>query len=384
MSDTLISTVATVNAGSPNPEIPCHSLQRLIRYVDGMESFVSVGQNVLLLVNLRFLESITYLCLVSGIAAMVRDAGGTVMIGDSPWLTDESPSRYWRASGLSNLASCRHWTLVDFEAEPMITVALRSHAYYVPEIVLRADVIINVAPVMRHRRCRLAGGLFNIFGVLPGFKAAQLPRGYTSTGVFCEVAADLLSVVAPALTVLDASPVSRHTHVVADCRRRLLISTDTVAADAVAAHSLGLQPDEVPAVRIASEAGLGIGWLDGIEQVGDSLYPLRLDNLQRFQADRSLRLPEIADGLAESMLWCRPRVDSSKCQRCHHCVDLCPTGALDVEPGTGHVRHNASLCVACYRCRESCPEEAVSIQRSWLLNRLGGPDRGWGAGSASS
>ena len=51
----------------------------------------------------------------------------------------------------------------------------------------------------------------------------------------------------------------------------LLASSDPLALDAVAARLMGTAPLTVPYIRLAHEAGFGMGDLDGIECVGDDL-----------------------------------------------------------------------------------------------------------------
>jgi uncharacterized protein (DUF362 family) len=218
MEDTLLPTVAVVSAGPPDPEVPCQAVNRLAGYLGGMEAFVKPGQEALLLVNLRQLNVISYLCLVAGIAGLVQRAGGTVAIGDSPWLTTETVDSHWRSTGLLQLAEHRGWRLLDFQRESLQAVAVRARVYHVPRVVLTAPAVINIAPVMRHRSCTLAGGIFNLLGVIPGYKPGQYPEQRDDGEMIGDVATDLLSFIQPSVTVLDASPISRHTHVASDCR----------------------------------------------------------------------------------------------------------------------------------------------------------------------
>jgi hypothetical protein len=55
---------------------------------------------------------------------------------------------------------------------------------------------------------------------------------------------------------------------------------DPVAVDAVACAQMGIAPDEVPLLRMMTEAGLGIHQLDRIEIVGKPLRPRRFERVQ--------------------------------------------------------------------------------------------------------
>lgn len=370
MEDTLLPTVAVVNAEPPDFEIPCHAVYRLMDYLGGIEQFIVPDSEVVLLVNLRHLHAVSYLCLVSGIAGLVQAAGATVAIGDSPWLTTERVDTYWRSTGANRLASHRGWRLLEFEHDRLQSVAVRSHVYYVPEVVLKASAVINIAPVMRHRICGLAGGMFNLLGMLPGYKRGQFPGRRFDVDTACEVCTDLLSIVQPDLTVLDASPVSRHTQEEFDCRRRLLASTDAVAVDCMAAASLGLDPGSVASIRLAAEAGLGIGWPEGVEQLGDASYPLRPSNLAWIEGDCRLKRPAWLRRLYQSVSSFRVQVNPEVCRPCDECTTGCPTGALRLDQTMGLLTHVPAACITCFQCLSHCSRGALSVQPSWLTSRL--------------
>jgi len=52
-----------------------------------------------------------------------------------------------------------------------------------------------------------------------------------------------------------------------------------------------------------------------------------------------------------------PRV----CVQCaeHPCVEVCPVGALSVEPSTGAIQLAEERCVGCRRCVDACPYGGV-------------------------
>lgn len=50
------------------------------------------------------------------------------------------------------------------------------------------------------------------------------------------------------------------------------------------------------------------------------------------------------------------------CRHCEYplCMQVCPTGALSKESGTGIVAHNTELCIGCGMCQVSCPFGIIS------------------------
>lgn len=51
------------------------------------------------------------------------------------------------------------------------------------------------------------------------------------------------------------------------------------------------------------------------------------------------------------------KVDSSKCDGCAKCVDVCPVDAIKIEKGKAVVMEQ---CVDCETCLSVCPSAALS------------------------
>ena len=125
------------------------------------------------------------------------------------------------------------------------------------ELVLGADVFINVPVLKSHGGARLSVAMKNLMGVV-------WDRGEWHSNDLHQCIADFATYRKPDLNVVDAWNVMlRHgprgvsTADVVNMRSQLL-STDLVTADAAAARLFGLkQPEEVGYIRIAGEMGAG-------------------------------------------------------------------------------------------------------------------------------
>lgn len=124
------------------------------------------------------------------------------------------------------------------------------------ELVLGADVLINVPVLKSHGGATLTVAMKNLMGVV-------WDRGEWHSNDLHQCIADFASYRQPDLNVVDAYNVlMRHgprgvsTADVANMRA-LLLSTDLVTADAAAAKLFGLEPDAVGYIRIAHEMGVG-------------------------------------------------------------------------------------------------------------------------------
>ena len=85
--------------------------------------------------------------------------------------------------------------------------------------------------------------------------------------------ADLYRVRKADLTIIDGiiGMEGQGPHAGTPVEMNLIVSgVDTVAVDAVASYTMGFDPVEIPAVRIAANEGLGVADLDAIEVVGEN------------------------------------------------------------------------------------------------------------------
>jgi len=124
------------------------------------------------------------------------------------------------------------------------------------ELVLQADVFINVPVLKSHGGARLTVAMKNLMGVV-------WDRGEWHANDLHQCIADFATPRKPDLNVVYAYNVLlRHGPrgvSAADVAnlRSLLLSTDPVTADAAAAKLFGLEPDAVDYIRIAGEMGVG-------------------------------------------------------------------------------------------------------------------------------
>ncbi len=163
----------------------------------------------------------------SGIEQAVRDAGGTLVSGES--------ERYYQPVkvGGQRLAEAREH-----------------------ELILESDVFINVPVLKDHGGATLTVAMKNLMGII-------WDRRYWHRNDLHQCIADFAAYRRPDLNVVDAYRVLAHNGPrgvsVRDVTemRSLLISRDMVTADAAAARLLGLNPDQVGYIRLAAAQGVG-------------------------------------------------------------------------------------------------------------------------------
>jgi len=164
----------------------------------------------------------------SGIEKAVKDAGGKLVPGNSEGNYQE----------------------VEIKGGKKLTKAK------VHELILSSDVFLNVPVLKSHSGTQLTISMKNHMGIV-------WDRGYWHRNDLHQCIADFASFRKPDLNIVDAYRVmmKRGPRGVSEedveIKKSLIISRDIVAADAAAAKVFGLEPANIPYIRIADQARLG-------------------------------------------------------------------------------------------------------------------------------
>jgi uncharacterized protein (DUF362 family) len=133
----------------------------------------------------------------------------------------------------------------------------------VHELLLGADVFINVPILKHHSSSMLTIGMKNLMGVV-------WDRGYWHRSDLHQCIADFASYRKPALTVVDAYNVMNQNGPrgvsVGDVisMKAQIVTTDIVAADAAAAKLFGVEPSDIRHIQLAAQMNLGRIDLDAL------------------------------------------------------------------------------------------------------------------------
>jgi uncharacterized protein (DUF362 family)/Pyruvate/2-oxoacid:ferredoxin oxidoreductase delta subunit len=360
-----------------DPAEVSHKIDMLLDHLGGLDKYIKPGMNVLLKPNFLSAKAperavTTHPEIVAAVARKVRSLGASVRVGDSPGGAKRGVRRVWENTGMLAMAEREGLELVNFEASGVVQFRLDGRIYNLARPAVEADFIINLPKLKTHVLTLMTGAIKNMFGLVPGFRKGNYHKQYPKPKDFAQVVVDILSLKPPGLTIMDAvlsmegdgpsSGTPRWTNL-------LLGSSDPVAVDAVAAEIIGLNPGKVPTTVIASESGLGIGWPEAVEIVGEKLADVKISDF-KLTSNRMLELiPGFLVRMIDPLIWVRPAIREESCTQCHTCVNSCPTGAL-TNTNKSVPRFNYDLCINCWCCHELCPDKAVYVNQSWLAKKF--------------
>jgi len=370
-------TVAIERCHGYEPATVSEQIHRLLAHFGGLETFVRPGMTVLLKPNFLSAKEPKYAVtthpeIVAAVGKEVRALGARVRIGDSPGGAKRGIRNVWKSTGMLEMAERENFELVPFESSGVVRYQIEDREYFLARPAAEADLIINLPKLKTHVLTLMTGGIKNLFGLVPGFRKATYHKQFPKPDEFAQVVVDILSLMPPALTILDGvlamegdGPSSGQPRWV----NLLIASKDAVALDAVAAEIIGLDPGKVPTTRIASEAGLGIGWPEAINIAGEKISDVKVPDFKLTSNKRLSLIPKFLVKLIDPYVWVRPAIDSDLCTRCNTCVNSCPVGALSNSDHSTPT-FNYEICINCWCCHEMCPEKSVYIDRSWLAKKF--------------
>ena len=325
----------------------------------------------------------THPFIIKEICSYFRNKGATVLIGDSPggpnshaWLKS-----IYQISGMSWAAREAGVELnYDLTAKEIdLNFKGTTKSIQLMKQVVDSDIIINVPKFKTHGLTVITGGPKNLYGCVPGLIKAQYHLELAQLESFCELLVSIADFLKPELTILDAILAMEGDGPSGGTPKHmgyLLASKDCFAIDVVASNIIGLNPKNIPILKIAERKKIISLEKDAIEIIGDKDYEIIpfIMPITTKHADFSDKFAKV---IPENLLkgiygYLKPTVHFSKekCTTCNICIKSCPVGALRMESDVPSVDKNE--CIYCYCCQEICPNDAVILRKSTIFKRLFG------------
>lgn len=235
-----------------------------IEGLGGMDSIVSRGSRVGLLVNLAFLNIGAHVHpdMTIAIARMCYDAGATevILIKAPPW-------GYYRRARSDRMAKevireLKSPTKVFKRVPVKGGIALKEAE--IMQDLLECDVFINTAIVKSHSDTFITAVLKNMMGSAPFSTCLKFHKGGLFSGDpnhLAQSIADINLIRKPDLCVMDATEVlatgGPHGPGLLKRPHKVFAGRDPVAVDTYATRLLGIDPKEILMLDYASRHGLG-------------------------------------------------------------------------------------------------------------------------------
>ncbi len=364
--------VSLVKCPDYNSEKVFDSVKRAVDLVGGIEAFVHKGARVLVKPNLLSArepeEAVdTHPEVARAVVRLVKAAGATPIVGDSPGGYGANIDEIFDKSGMRSMAKEESVELVKFSTSRLVD------GIPFTRYIFECDTIISIPKLKTHGITILTAAIKNMYGTVTGLYKAERHSKAPRNQDFAKVIAKVYSVAKPHLTILDGIVAMEGDGPSGGKARNMsliMAGADAVAVDACAAAIVGLGPMDVLVTKEAFNAGLGEADLTKIELAGDPIADfITVD----FKLPQTILLKSIPAGIMKSiagLIKFKPYIDINVCTRCNLCKTTCPIGAIEIQRDSCKIDYKK--CVLCLCCHEVCPYKAISIKRNILTKLVWG------------
>jgi uncharacterized protein (DUF362 family) len=171
----------------------------------GIERFVKPGMTVLLKPNALTAAMperavTTHPAIVQAVAELVREAGATVLVGDSPGGPLGRAPEAFQTTGIGEVAANLGIDMLPFDG--VVWKRLNGIDYFIARPVYEADLVINLPKLKTHQLTLYTGAVKNLFGAIPGTRKSELHLRAPGIEDFSHILVDVLDLVPSGLTLL--------------------------------------------------------------------------------------------------------------------------------------------------------------------------------------
>ena len=236
----------------------------------------------------------THPLVVAGAAMACRRAGAAeVVIGEGPGHRRDI-EYLLSATGLGDQLREHRIRFVDLNHDDVRLVPLRSsftglRELALPVELLQSDFVISMPKLKTHHWAGMTCAMKNLFGTVPG-AVYGWPKNILHTHGIPHSILDLNATIRPHFTIVDAVTAMEGDGPIMGRPRQLgfvAMGADVVAVDATCARVIGLNPDKIDYLRVASRF-LGVTDPSRIEQRGErpQRYATRFDVIPQLESLR--------------------------------------------------------------------------------------------------
>ena len=353
----------------------------LLTIMGGIEQFVRPDERIVLKPNLLAAmkpeqAGTTHPSIVAAVGRLTKQAGAIPILIDSPGSgyphTEKTLNKVYRVTGMYAAAE-------EAGIEASLDIRYQTVPYpegrYVKRLevltpILEADGVLNLCKLKTHGFLGMTGAVKNSFGIIPGLTKPGYHANLKTPGPFAGMCLDLVSFLAPRLSIMDAVIGMEGMGPQNGTPRQigwLFASASPLALDCVAGHIMGLKRTQNPILLEAEKRGMQPHRIEQVELVGAKLDELRVPNFKlpaTILSGLGSKSMALFGPVIQNALTLRPEVITDRCVGCGFCRDACPVQVIAMVEKRAVI--NPKHCIRCYCCHEMCPEKAVELKQGIL------------------
>ncbi|MDD5167078.1 MAG: DUF362 domain-containing protein [Candidatus Omnitrophica bacterium] len=367
--------VSIVKCAGYDPLLVQEAVQKSVDLIGGIAKFIKPQSKVLVKPNLLMAKEpeygiTTHPEVVRAVIKILKTIDCRIFLGDGPsvWGNQiENVEEVYERTGMKKVCQEEGVTLVDFAKRRMrkkfpLTIWLDD-----------CDYLVNVPKLKTHDFTLLTAAVKNLFGLVSGTYKTELHKNYFVPEDFAKILVDVYAEAKPALTIIDSIVAMEGDGPGSSGKARqenlLLVSSDCVALDSIAALIMGLEPFDVLTTKEAAARGLGTAEIKNITILGEKLEraissPFLLPETSMV---RKLAFPAIQ--VIKKFVKFYPYVKQENCILCSACIQCCPNKVISMK--NKRIVFDYSKCISCFCCQEACPASAIKVKKSLIAKLIG-------------
>lgn len=298
--------------------------------------------------------TITSPIIIEVVCKILKKNNCKIFVGESSFMETDLA---FEKSGIGKVAK-KYGKVAIFEQDKLVKIndnkAKVLKNFYLPKILKKVDLIINIPKLKTHQLTKFTGAIKNLYGCIPGGMKQKLHTKAKSEKKFSKLLVDIYQNIKPEINIMDGVVGMEGKGPVSGNPRKagfILASRNAVSLDVVSSKLIGYKSRQIFAVKEAVKRKLGSF---KFELVGERKLP----NLD-------FEKPIVKEKLSKKLLRRfkeRPIVvDEKKCIKCGLCARKCPMNAITMEP---YPVIDKKKCIRCFCCMEVCPKNALSLECS--------------------
>ena len=303
---------------------------------------------------------------VRAIVEVCRNQTESIIVGDNPMraLAAGGLEETARTTGILAAAG-GYYRNIGLNAEVVSIGSELVDEVPLTPVLKEIDYFINVPKFKTHMLCGITGCVKNLFGLIPGAMKAEMHYRLQHPKALTQFFVDLYSYRKPDLNIVDAltgMEGNGPSHGRVRSIGTIIAGTNGVEVDAVMAAMMGFEePAKVKTLDIAHKRGLGAIELTEIEIDGELEvipdFELPIAYVAPKEAPQVMSIEETYETWGK-IGGAKPQLIEEKCVQCDACEEICPTGAMKVDP---YPIVDEEKCISCFCCAENCPEGALVV-----------------------
>ncbi len=305
--------------------------------------------------------------MIIAIAKILKETGCKIFVADNPsgLGSYKSIEKIYKQAGLTDYSEL--FTLL-YNNRPPLKKAGFSLSWWTEGF----DKIINLPKLKTHDLMGITAGIKNLFGFIPGLTKSQIHKSNPRPEDMAGVILDLYDQIRPQINILDGiislegqGPAKKGTP---KERGLIMISNSALKMDFILSQIIGLEPKNIPHLRLSLEKKL-------LNPANITTYPKDISSLtiEDFIMNPAQhiteKIPKSLLKLVTPLINFKLYVKDNICIRCKRCIQICPQKAITSKED-GKIEIDKEKCILCMCCREVCPTGCIEIRKNFLFEIL--------------